>query len=379
MEGPWVALRDRLQTLDTSVQSVNTSVGSTNTALATQQPRQQYVWNTSTLQWERMTQPLVNAGTVNVNGPIEISPPTSPVATAFLPARLTDGTNYIGVTANPLRVDPTGTTTQPVSAASLPLPSGAATSAAQTTGNTSLSSIDGKLPALVSNRVPVDGSGVTQPVSGTFWQATQPVSAASLPLPSGAATSANQSTEITALQLIDDVVHVNDAAIDKVAAIGAQFDDTVPGTTTENSVRALRMSTRRELYGQIRDAAGNERGANVTVSNALVVDGSGVTQPVSGTIGTKTALTASAPAQVSVGVASGVLIAANGSRKGFVVVNNSSARISIGLAGAAAVLDSGITLYPGGSWVMDEYTFNTGAINAIASAAASLAGIQEFT
>lgn len=37
--------------------------------------------------------------------------------------------------------------TQPVSAAALPLPAGAATSAAQTTGNNSLSSIDGKLPA----------------------------------------------------------------------------------------------------------------------------------------------------------------------------------------------------------------------------------------
>jgi hypothetical protein len=43
-----------------------------------------------------------------------------------------------------------------------------------------------KIPTLVSNRIPVDGSGVTQPVSlasvpshavtGTFWQTTQPVS-----------------------------------------------------------------------------------------------------------------------------------------------------------------------------------------------------------
>jgi hypothetical protein len=54
--------------------------------------------------------------------------------------------------------------------------SGVATAANQTTGNSSLSSIDGKVPALVSGRLPVDGSGVTQPVSGTFWQATQPVS-----------------------------------------------------------------------------------------------------------------------------------------------------------------------------------------------------------
>jgi hypothetical protein len=42
-------------------------------------------------------------------------------------------------------------------------------------------SIDGKLPALSSGRVPVDGSGVTQPVSAT-----------SLPLPTGAATEAKQ-------------------------------------------------------------------------------------------------------------------------------------------------------------------------------------------
>jgi hypothetical protein len=47
---------------------------------------------------------------------------------------------------------------------------------------TGIQSIDAKTPALVSNRVPVDGSGVTQPIS-----------AASLPLPSGAATEATLS------------------------------------------------------------------------------------------------------------------------------------------------------------------------------------------
>ena len=39
-----------------------------------------------------------------------------------------------------------------------------------------------------ATRLLIDGSGVTQPVSGTFWQATQPVSAVSLPLPTGAST-----------------------------------------------------------------------------------------------------------------------------------------------------------------------------------------------
>lgn len=74
---------------------------------------------------------------------------------------------------------------------------GSATSALQTTGNASLSSIDTKLTSPLA----VTGTffQATQPVSGTFWQATQPVSAAALPLPSGASTSANQATALTRL------------------------------------------------------------------------------------------------------------------------------------------------------------------------------------
>lgn len=64
---------------------------------------------------------------------------------------------------------------------------GDASAANQATGNASLASIDGKLPsALATDRLKVDGSGVTQPVS-----------AAALPLPSGAATD-------TVLQAVRD-------------------------------------------------------------------------------------------------------------------------------------------------------------------------------
>lgn len=49
----------------------------------------------------------------------------------------------------------------------------------------------------------VDGSAVTQPVSGSFFQATQPVSAATLPLPTGASTAARQDTGNTSLASID--------------------------------------------------------------------------------------------------------------------------------------------------------------------------------
>lgn len=67
-----------------------------------------------------------------------------------------------------------------------------ATAGGQTTGNASLSSIDGKTPALVSGREPVDPSGVTSPVS-----------VASLPLPTGAATSALQPTLVAGRTPVD--------------------------------------------------------------------------------------------------------------------------------------------------------------------------------
>ena len=104
-----------------------------------------------------------------------------------------------------------------------------------------------------------------------------------------------------------------------------------------------------------------------------------VNEPVTvdGTVSTKTPLTPAAPVAVSVGVASTQILATNAARKGAAIVNTSAARISLGLD-APAVLDSGITLFPGGSFVMDEYTFTTGIINGIASAAASNAGAQEY-
>lgn len=67
-----------------------------------------------------------------------------------------------------------------------PAPVGGATEALQLVGNASLASIDGKTPSLIGGRVPVDGSGVTQPIS---------VSA--LPLPAGAATETSLLTLLT--------------------------------------------------------------------------------------------------------------------------------------------------------------------------------------
>lgn len=66
----------------------------------------------------------------------------------------------IATSSNPLRTDPTGTTTQPVSATALPLPTGAATSANQTTANTSLSTIatNSGTQATAANQTSIIGS-----------------------------------------------------------------------------------------------------------------------------------------------------------------------------------------------------------------------------
>lgn len=95
-------------------------------------------------------------------------------------------------------------------------------------------------------------------------------------------------------------------------------------------------------------------------------------------VSTKTAIAASSPTFATVGTSSATAVSTNVSRRGLVLTNTSANRISLGI-GLTAVLDRGITLYPQGVWVMDEYTFTQEAITAIASAAGSNLAIQEFS
>lgn len=100
-----------------------------------------------------------------------------------------------------------------------------------------------------------------------------------------------------------------------------------------------------------------------------------------GVVSSKIDLTPSAPATVAVGVASALAVAAAATRKGLSLRNTSTSgqRISLGLNNAAAVLDSGITLYPQDVFQMDEYCFDLGQVNAISSAASGALAIQELT
>jgi hypothetical protein len=113
----------------------------------------------------------------------------------------------------------------PVSLNSQPLPSGAATSALQTSGNTTLGAIDGKLPALASGRVPVDGSGVVQPISDGGGSITVDSAAGALAV----------SGPLTDAQLRNAPVPVSDGGgsitVDGAVAVTGQATTTVAART----------------------------------------------------------------------------------------------------------------------------------------------------
>ena len=157
----------------------------------------------------------------------------------------------------------------PISAAALPLPTGASTSALQTTGNTSLASIltavtraigsttTGQTGSLVMGAVttaaPSYTTGQTDPLSLTTAGAlrvdgsgvTQPISAASLPLPTNASTSALQTTGNTSLASIDgklvDNYGVATGALRTASQVGnvAGPADFNAGTTTAQTLRVV--------------------------------------------------------------------------------------------------------------------------------------------
>jgi hypothetical protein len=92
----------------------------------------------------------------------------------------------------------------------------------------------------------------------------------------------------------------------------------------------------------------------------------------------RTNQTASIPTHATVGTSSAQVIASNTSRTGLVLINDSSAKIYLGIGANAAVVGSGIMLYPNGVYDMSEYDFVQSAINAIAGTAGNNLTIQEF-
>jgi hypothetical protein len=120
-----------------------------------------------------------------------------------------------------------------------------------------------------------------------------------------------------------------------IAASGllAQFDDVAPTTITENNFGNLRMSANRLLYDTIRDAAGNERGANVDPGNRLTVAQYATTSTNATVVGSATSVT---------------LLAANTSRSSASIYNDSTAVLYVSLTATASTSSFKVVLAAGG-------------------------------
>lgn len=125
--------------------------------------------------------------------------------------------------------------------------------------------------------LPVTDNGGSITVDGTFWQATQPVSLASVP--SHAVTNAGTFAVQDSQKITDNAAFTDGTT--KVQPVGFIYDEVAGTTLTENDIGAGRMNINRAQVGTLEDGTTRGRYATVTASNALKVDGSAVTQPVS--------------------------------------------------------------------------------------------------
>jgi hypothetical protein len=146
----------------------------------------------------------------------------------------------------------------------------------------------------------------TVPVSGTFWQATQPISGTvsinSIPTGANAIGSITNTsfavTQATAANLNATVTGIVELGATSLAAL-ENISITVPGTVDLGTVSLTALESitvtsstpnnfQSKVYGAVTTAApaytsGFDNALSLTTSGALRVDGSAVTQPVSGT------------------------------------------------------------------------------------------------
>jgi hypothetical protein len=324
-----------------------------------------------------------------VAGSLSASNPSVGTAGSASPSSATqiggsDGTNLVKVkvsSAGVVSVDGSATT-QPVSAASLPLPTGASTSANQTTGNSSLSSIDGKIPSnltVSATRLLTDGSGVTQPVSGTvavsnpgltnteLRASAVPVSVASIPLATGAATEAKQDTQITSLGTINTTLGSPFQAGGSIGNTSFGISGTLPAFAATPTVNAAQSGTWNitNVSGTISLPTGAATSANQSTTNSLITTMSGKLPAALGAqtttnsmavniasdqvLSTKTPINANASGSAAAAtVSTQVVLSAPANAVGFVLMNldtsTANIRWSLGRTSSATL---GQQLQPG--------------------------------
>lgn len=164
-----------------------------------------------------------------------------------------------GTSTDPIRVDPTGTTAQPITDNGGSLTVDGSVTVTQTTGTNLHTVLDSGTLTSITNVVHVDDNSgsLTVDNGGTF--------------------------AVQDSQVIADNAGFTDGT-SKVFLSGYVFDDVAGTALTENDAAAARIDSKRAQVFTLEDATTRGQKATVSAAGALKVDGSAVTQPVSGTV-----------------------------------------------------------------------------------------------
>ena len=315
---PWLVASSDAGILPVTVENTVTVTGTVNAA-------QSGTWNvnnvsgTVSLPTGAATSALQTTGNTSLSS-IDTKTPALGQTTMVGSSPVVIASNQTAVPVSGTVTANAGTGTFAVSAATLPLPTGAATAANQTTINTQTTKLnDGTDTALITaaGALVVDGSGSTPPVSGTVsaaqsrtWNITNVSGTVSLP--TGAATASNQTTLNTQTTKLNDGV---DTAL--ITGAGALVVDG-SGSTQPISAASLPLPTgastsanQTTLGAQTTKINDGTDTALVSAAGALIVDGSGSTQPVSGSVTVTQATASNLRAQTSAEGATGSAVPAN--------------------------------------------------------------------
>lgn len=303
---------------------------------------------------------------------------TAGAVTTSSPAYTAGTNNALSLTLNgALRVDGSGVT-QPISAASLPLPTGASTSALQTTGNTTLATISGQLPTTLGQKTMANSLAVTIASDQSAIAITSAANYAQGATTAGeigpliqAAASATAPTYTTAttnpLSLTTaGALRVDGSAVTQPISVVSL---PLPTGAATSALQTAGNTTLTTISGQLPTTLGQHTSA-ASLSVVIASDQSPI--PVTASLSSTAVITS-----VSNSLTTQVLLASNSARRGFIIFNDSLAIVFVAFAATASTTAFSVKLQPGSEY--EPGIDYTGVISGIASAAVGACRVTEFT
>lgn len=309
-----------------------------------------------------------NLGDIGVAAAVSTSAPTYTNGT-FSPLSLT--------LSGLLRVDGSGVT-QPISASTLPLPTGASTSALQSTGNATLLTISGQLPTTLGAKTSANSLSVvlasdqaTIPVASTHDYAQGATTAGEVgPLVQGATTSAAPTYTTATTNPLSlttaGALRVDGSAVTQPISAASL---PLPTGAATSALQTAGNATLTAISGQLPAVLGQG-----TMAQSLSVTIASNQTPISviSTVSATAALTS-----VSLTTSTQVLLASNANRRGFMIYNDSLNMLFVAFAATASTTAFSTKIQAGGAY--EPGIDYTGVISGIASSASGAARITEFT